>query len=516
MAKKLYEEASVQAIANAIREKNGEASTYKIGEMAAAIRSISGGGIADNKTYNFNNPAIQAFVSGVTYTSDYSSSSVDPYTSRSDANLGWPNGVDAVLSAGVLRQSNVGMVNEEAVSEGAKTLYNYQPQKIGDYAVVSSGRVSSFGSVSASGNVRVIYGATLKNMRDIGGWTCDGGTTRYGLLYRCSELTGSGGGQQMSTADKNMLQNLLGIRAELDMRETSEDGGTGSFDSIVTYLHQAIGNYADAFSSNNIGKFKIAAEFLMNNAIQGKPSVYHCVAGADRTGTITWILLGVLGVSQSDCDKEYEITNFSGPIRLRSTYLGALYNAVNALDGDDFTNKCKNALLSCGISIALINQFRHAMIDGNPVDLAEDTPFVPQEETVANLKACTRMKWNNSTVSGKAPTANNGYLALAVTVGDTWQFTDRESNTCYGIKIPSWATKIVVSTTDASIIKWSFRSYLADGTAVGIADEDNTSGKYDVSNAEVIQISACYSTDGSTKPSWSYDSSMITVTFRNY
>ena len=40
MAKKLYEEASVQAIANAIRAKNGEATTYKIGEMAAAVRSI--------------------------------------------------------------------------------------------------------------------------------------------------------------------------------------------------------------------------------------------------------------------------------------------------------------------------------------------------------------------------------------------------------------------------------------------------------------------------------------------
>lgn len=40
MAKKLYEEASVQAIANAIRAKNGEATTYKIGEMAAAINAI--------------------------------------------------------------------------------------------------------------------------------------------------------------------------------------------------------------------------------------------------------------------------------------------------------------------------------------------------------------------------------------------------------------------------------------------------------------------------------------------
>ena len=38
--KKLYEEASVQDIANAIREKNGEATTYKIGDMAAAINAI--------------------------------------------------------------------------------------------------------------------------------------------------------------------------------------------------------------------------------------------------------------------------------------------------------------------------------------------------------------------------------------------------------------------------------------------------------------------------------------------
>ncbi len=40
MAKKLYEESSVQAIANAIRAKNGGTAAYKIGEMAAAVRSI--------------------------------------------------------------------------------------------------------------------------------------------------------------------------------------------------------------------------------------------------------------------------------------------------------------------------------------------------------------------------------------------------------------------------------------------------------------------------------------------
>ena len=44
MAKKLYEESSIQAIANAIREKNGETTTYKPSEMAAAITAITTGG----------------------------------------------------------------------------------------------------------------------------------------------------------------------------------------------------------------------------------------------------------------------------------------------------------------------------------------------------------------------------------------------------------------------------------------------------------------------------------------
>lgn len=45
MSKKLYEESAVQAIAAAIRAKNGGSTTYKIGEMAAAIKALQG---ADN------------------------------------------------------------------------------------------------------------------------------------------------------------------------------------------------------------------------------------------------------------------------------------------------------------------------------------------------------------------------------------------------------------------------------------------------------------------------------------
>lgn len=42
MAKKLYEESSVQAIAAAIREKNGAVTKYKVAEMTDAVRAPSG------------------------------------------------------------------------------------------------------------------------------------------------------------------------------------------------------------------------------------------------------------------------------------------------------------------------------------------------------------------------------------------------------------------------------------------------------------------------------------------
>lgn len=44
MAKKLYEESSIQDIANAIREKNESTTTYKVAEMGAAVRDLPTGG----------------------------------------------------------------------------------------------------------------------------------------------------------------------------------------------------------------------------------------------------------------------------------------------------------------------------------------------------------------------------------------------------------------------------------------------------------------------------------------
>lgn len=77
MANKLYEEQSVQNIANAIRTKNGLSTTYKIAEMAQAILDIPTGGggtnylpvvLNDASSYTLPSGAL----TGVTNIRDYS------------------------------------------------------------------------------------------------------------------------------------------------------------------------------------------------------------------------------------------------------------------------------------------------------------------------------------------------------------------------------------------------------------------------------------------------------------
>lgn len=51
MSKVLVSEENLTNIANAIREKNGETTTYKPNEMATAIQEISGGGFRTSREF---------------------------------------------------------------------------------------------------------------------------------------------------------------------------------------------------------------------------------------------------------------------------------------------------------------------------------------------------------------------------------------------------------------------------------------------------------------------------------
>jgi hypothetical protein len=234
----------------------------------------------------------------------------------------------------------------------------------------------------------MIYLQYPHNFRDLGGWACDGGKLKYGLLYRGAQLSYNQG-TIASAADIQRLRDLR-IKYELDLRTlgqtagrdeeigTSDDINASIIGSDVYYIKYP---YSDASYVNIVdlnGSYAEQTARLMrqivDNVIHGEPTYFHCQAGADRTGVIAAMVEGVCGVSSPSMDRDYELTSFYPSYhrtRLDTNWV-ALKNYINGLDGSTLRDKFVQWFIGIGFTIAELNAFRAAMIDGTPDILDED------------------------------------------------------------------------------------------------------------------------------------------------
>ena len=401
MAKKLYEEASVQAIANAIRAKNGSTATYKIAEMAGAVQALTG---AEDVQWHQCPEAVRNYLANVTYDpSDYSTSQIADYAPAAAV------------------QSNTKPIGK--VVDG-KTFYNEPPNVLTPFATTHKA-----GTLKPLDQVRWVNTSQTQNVRDIGGWACDGGTVKYGKIFR---------GAEPAQADATLLTEGVGIRAELELQGT-EGGNSNVLAGKVDYCCPLNGSYWAYYSAilNNKPQAKEALEFAMSCACHGKPVYVHCSAGADRTGTVVCILEGILGVSQSDCDKDYEMTSFTGSgdnsyLRKRcgrtaeetgtvaETEYKQFISGIAALPGATFRDKCVNFVLSCGITAEQINAFRAAMIDGTPETVTADIATYSITKTLTDVtvsNGAASVQQYQPFVASITPTNGKLIESIKVTMG---------------------------------------------------------------------------------------------------
>ena len=430
MAKKMYEEASVQDIANAIRAKNGETTTYKIGEMATAIAAISGSPIVDDSLentvqYRQMNLSAAGFLANVDYTensNDYSVTKVTPYYSATTVySKEEPDGLKIKVPVNTtLAVAQGGKTRSDTVS-GAGVIYNMEPLTAGTFAF--GGKTYK---IVPEGGVRMIYTPSVWNVRDLGGWACTGGRVKYGKIFRGGHF-GS-----ITDADKATIVNWLGVATDIDLRNSSETGSitTSPLGGSVEYYHRSLDFYANAVSTSAASARTVAVlKKVMACVAANKPCYFHCVSGADRTGTIAYLLLSLLGVSQSDKDKEYELTAFSDETdgkRFRNTN----YNVTNGngwyplikyfrdtYTGENDNEKVVAWAVANGITAAEINAFRAAMVSGDVGEVV----VPPQEYTVTNtLTGCTSSNTATTVTGGDTYyatiTAGNGYVLNGATV----------------------------------------------------------------------------------------------------
>lgn len=326
-------------IGAAIREKNGLTTKYKPSQMRAAVLAITG---AEALAWHQCPEAVRNYLAAVTYDpGDYSTSQIDSY---------------APATAIVSNYRPIGK------TLGGKTYCNEVPGIETPFA--SGGKAGTLKPVDP---LRWIQTRTW-NVRDLGGWACDGGTVKYGKLFR---------GGYVTSADRAVLVEQLGIQHELDLRGANEGGLTVSpLGDDVRYTCAAA--YA-WYSLTPADAWKANLRCVFDAVTHNEPVYFHCAAGADRTGTLACVLEGLLGMSQSDIDKDYELTTFysgsdtdANARRRNEAEWSGLISALNGKSGSTFRDKCVTFAAELGFTADEINAFRAAMIDGTPETVTPD------------------------------------------------------------------------------------------------------------------------------------------------
>jgi protein tyrosine/serine phosphatase len=155
------------------------------------------------------------------------------------------------------------------------------------------------------------------NFRDLGGYPAeDGRSVRWRQLFRSDAL------QHLTRRDVERLTRDLGIGHVVDLRSSKElrAEGRGLLSSATPRFHHlplfdgdlpegrarsAALSLADRYFLIAESTKQAVARVVTALAEFDTPSVYYCAAGKDRTGVVSAVLLGVLGVREDVIVADY-------------------------------------------------------------------------------------------------------------------------------------------------------------------------------------------------------------------
>ena len=242
-----------------------------------------------------------------------------------------------------------------------------------NYTVTASGTTVKSGSFTATGQVRMFDIPGSWNWRDIGGWPgLNGNKIRYGQVFRGGSLNGVFIGED-NTADvydhtkytwspeAQKACDFVGIKAELDLRGDPEDEGlygaeygmhTGTVRHCnidgAEFIHimTDLGYYYPKKRSSVIQD----VAWIIYQLKKGNPVAIHCKSGADRTGAVLGVIEGLLGMSESDLARDYELTSISTELPTRnvryaseiaaSTYFLSRKEGIFSIEQNTLHDKC--------------------------------------------------------------------------------------------------------------------------------------------------------------------------------
>ena len=273
------------------------------------------------------------------------------------------------------------LVRTVPVKDGVAKLDNLEVATKYVWRAMSGGKAVAKGKFATEDGVpRICRIDGTGNVRDFGGRVmADGRRVRQGLVYRSATFNqtadaGPGkdkanwkpGRTRLTEAAAREAQETFGFRTDLDLRTDWECFGMeGSpLGPDVRWTRIESSNYGDMRSPKAREAF--ARCFRTVNDAKNLPLVFHCVGGADRTGSLAWILGGILGEKEEDLYRDWELTVFDyDPVKFNHwNFIGGLTRLLDELyPKRSPQEQCVAYAKDCGISDDEIASFRKLMLE---------------------------------------------------------------------------------------------------------------------------------------------------------
>ena len=218
----------------------------------------------------------------------------------------------------------------------------------------------------------------IPNARDFGAWRGLGGRRiRQGLVIRSAGLNENAtpkenpdtpGATRVTDATRDVLIRRLGVKTDVDLRWDKEVFGmTGSpLGPEVRWVRCPWSLYQWVAGDEEKAMFAKIFRLLLDK--ENLPAVVHCIEGQDRTGTLCFLLQGLLGVSDDDKLRDWECTGFANDhwgFRHESR-IDPFLKYLATLPGETVNERCEAYARSCGVTDAELAAWRDLMLEPAP------------------------------------------------------------------------------------------------------------------------------------------------------
>lgn len=197
----------------------------------------------------------------------------------------------------------------------------------------------------------------VSNTRDLGGKNLENGKQfRQGMVYRGGKL------DDITEKGKIAAKEIYGIKTDLDLRNMAE-GTAGEVSPLGEDIHYVHVNESPYYLGGKTGidaeknKAIIAQSIRVFADESNYPIYVHCSLGRDRTAAVCMLIEGLLGMSRTDMEMDYETSFFSQMGSLDGQTVEHMYNSfkqmynyVAGMTREDFSKDCEAYLLGAGIT----------------------------------------------------------------------------------------------------------------------------------------------------------------------